>query len=424
MPKIIYNALFVDGRDNSSERRNYLSDGIDYNGTREGVDVIDLLETLQYNAERPGVDIINDENISHGLFNQYGKCNLDQEKIDMLDAYDNGAIVWKSIISMYEDDAVEKGLISWRGWKDLIQLQVPKFAEVYGMDLNNFRWNAAFHKNTDNPHIHLTFYSTDPNEGRLSRNDTIKSFSKIKSTLVNELFKEELADMKREKTELRNNLKDEIASKGYFSLSKNEVLRDNVENILNELPRTGKKQYGYMPSNVKLGVNNILKEIVTSNNDIYSQFDKFRNNHEEFVKLYNSDDIPINKRMDIFDHKFFEPGKNDSKLFHNEIIKLLYKLNTDNELTSHESVNEDLNSNSTYNLVKDDLIENYVVLDDNTELIYENNKTDYVPTINYNMFCFTAIQTVTRMMNNGSGNKPKKNQLLNLKKKKISLEVE
>lgn len=145
MPKIIYNALFVDCREISTERRNYLSDGIDYNGTREGADVIDLLETLQYNAERPGVDIINDENISHGLFNQYGKCNLDQEKIDMLEAYDNGSIVWKSIISMYEDDVAEKGLISWRGWKDVVQLQVLKFAEVYVINLNNFRWNAAFH---------------------------------------------------------------------------------------------------------------------------------------------------------------------------------------------------------------------------------------------------------------------------------------
>lgn len=334
MSKLIYTARFLDGREYSSGNATYLSDSIDYNATREGTEIITLEKTLQYNAQRPGVDVINDGDIDHGLFSFNGKCNLEREKQNVVDAYQNGSIVWKAIISLHEDDAIDKGLDLWEDWKNLVCNHVPKIAEIYGIDLKNFRWNAGYHTNTDNPHIHLTFYSTNPDEGRLSKNNTIASFKRIKSAIVNDLFKEELDQLKVDKTNLRNVLKNEMSSKRHLNLIGNDKLRKMVIETLEVLPRAGRKYYTYMPDNVKININCILKEMISSDEVLKLQYDKYKSNHKEFVKVYNTEDAVVETKMKEFDERFFSPTKNDFNGLHNAILKELYKLNGNNELSA------------------------------------------------------------------------------------------
>ncbi|MFV0425228.1 MAG: MobP3 family relaxase [Bacilli bacterium] len=461
MPKLIYTARFLDGREFSSKNAAYLSDSIDYNATREGTELISLEKTLQYNAQRPGVDVINDGDVDHGLFSINGKCNLEREKQDVVNAYQNGSIIWKAIISLHEDDATDKGLDSWENWKDLVSSHVPKIAETYGISLGNFKWNAGYHTNTDNPHIHLTFYSTNSDEGRLSKNDTIKSFRQIKSSIVNDLFSEEVEQLKLDKNKLRDTLKNDINKKEYLNYFQNKELKDLVLTTLEELPRNGRKYYGYMPENIKENINSILKEIIQSDDDLKQQFDNYKANHQNFVEIYNVEDENINYKMNEFEERFFNPSQNDLKVFHNVILENLYKLRDYNEIEEmfNKSINPKINYNSDkkiqYNHQYKDLklinlkyFSNEEIIDNEFKLFNfkntnqnsfnEKNYSEYDKILsnissfnfnstynmdylnnNYGIFCVNSATSLVRLFNNDSkDNSHQKNSDVIFKDKK------
>lgn len=412
MAKIIYTARYLDGKESKSDR-NYLASSIDYNATREGAEIITLEKTLQYNAERPGVNVINDDGVSHGLFNEKGKCNLEKEKEDMINAYENGSIVWKSIISLHKSDAVEKNLDSWEGWKDLVSVHAPRIAEIYKISLDNFRWNAGFHTNTDNPHIHLTFYSTDPTEGRLSSRYTIESFRKIKSSLVNDLFKEELEELKLDKTRLRNELRDILKNVDYFSLPNNNYLKDLVYKTIDILPNDGRKFYAYMSPEVKDNINKILKIIVTENLDIKNEVDSIISNQKEFLELYNNNPKVIEEKLNDYENNLFCPGKDDSKVLHNSILNNLYKLKQMEDLENDPPISI---SNIKYTSTIE--VEEITFISEQEYSVPNNDS-------NYTHFCVSATTSLLRVFSKMPRNKQqsKNNDVIKTRKKKSILEM-
>ncbi|MFV0499184.1 MAG: relaxase MobL [Bacilli bacterium] len=328
MSKIIFTARFLDGKEFNSTNKSYLENSLDYISMREGTELIDIKQMLNYNAQRPGVEIINDKDKLHGLFNSKGKCDLDLEKEKLSKAYTNGSIIWKAIISMHKIDACNKGLDNWNDWKDMVQCHLPTITKNFNMDIKNFEWNAGYHTNTDNPHIHLTFYSKNADEGRISKKNTIKAFRKVKSSIVNQIFADELKQLKLDKTNLRSELKNEFYN---TDMKVNNKLIDDTIKIL---PRDGKKVYGYMPKNIRKNVNIILKDIIKNDLELNSKFEDYKKNQLEFIKMYNSDNLTINKELDNFEKHFFNPSKNDLKLFHNIILTELYNLKNNNELVN------------------------------------------------------------------------------------------
>ena len=79
----------------------------------------------------------------------------------------------------------------------------------------DFRWHAAFHNEGNHPHVHMMAWSVKPNQAYLSK-DGIRQ---IKSTLTNQIFRQELLHVYEQKSKSRGELVAE-ARKAMLELAK------------------------------------------------------------------------------------------------------------------------------------------------------------------------------------------------------------
>ena len=79
----------------------------------------------------------------------------------------------------------------------------------------DFRWYAAFHDEGNHPHVHMMAWSVNPNQAYLSK-DGIRQ---IKSTLTNQIFRQELLHVYEQKSKSRDELVVE-ARKAMLELAK------------------------------------------------------------------------------------------------------------------------------------------------------------------------------------------------------------
>ena len=79
----------------------------------------------------------------------------------------------------------------------------------------DFRWYAAFHDEGNHPHVHMMAWSVKPNQAYLSK-DGIRQ---IKSTLTNQIFRQELLHVYEQKSKSRDELVAE-ARKAMLELAK------------------------------------------------------------------------------------------------------------------------------------------------------------------------------------------------------------
>ena len=129
----------------------------------------------------------------------------------------------------------------------------------------DFRWYAAFHDEGNHPHVHMMAWSSQPKEGWLDR-DGIR---KIRSTLTNQIFQQEMLHLYEQKTVSR----DELVRQARASmLELVKEMRQGVcdhpeaEKLMWELAQAldsvkGQKKYGYLPKPVKKLVDKIVDEM-------------------------------------------------------------------------------------------------------------------------------------------------------------------
>ena len=130
----------------------------------------------------------------------------------------------------------------------------------------DFRWYAAFHDEGNHPHVHMMAWSVKPNQAYLSK-DGIRQ---IKSTLTNQIFRQELLHVYEQKSKSRDELVAE-ARKAMLELAKamQEMTCDHpeAEQMIWDLSQqlgqvNGKKPYGYLPKPVKKLVDEIVDQMV------------------------------------------------------------------------------------------------------------------------------------------------------------------
>ena len=129
----------------------------------------------------------------------------------------------------------------------------------------DFRWYAAFHDEGNHPHVHMMAWSVKPNQAYLSK-DGIRQ---IKSTLTNQIFRQELLHVYEQKSKSRDELVAE-ARKAMLELAKAmremTCIHPEAEQIIWNLSRQlsqvgGKKTYGYLPKPMKKLVDEIVDQM-------------------------------------------------------------------------------------------------------------------------------------------------------------------
>ena len=120
---------------------------------------------------------------------------------------------------------------------------------------SDFRWYAAFHDEGEHPHVHMMAWSADPSQGYLNR-DGIRS---IKSTLTNQIFRQELYSIYQEKSQSRDELVLEsrkalqrLAEQLTCTLADHPALEIQLAELARRLETVkGKKVYGYLSKDLK-----------------------------------------------------------------------------------------------------------------------------------------------------------------------------
>lgn len=239
-------------RENASE---FISIALEQNLDKIG----DREKYLDYIANRPRVEKFD----SHGLFTG-GDAPLVLSQVAEEVAAHTGN-VWTPIISLRREDAARLGYDNARAWKALLSSKAMELAENLKIHPDHLKWYAAFHNESHHPHVHMVCYSTDPREGYLTK----QGIRKMKSSLANEIFRQELIPLYGEKTQRRDELKEQAAeamAELIRQMKGGVLVSERMEQLLTHLAErlqmvSGKKQYGYLKADLKNVVDEIVDEL-------------------------------------------------------------------------------------------------------------------------------------------------------------------
>ena len=212
----------------------------------------------KYIALRPRAERLGE----HGLFGDDDAVDL-AAVADELDHYTGN--VWTHIISLHREDAERLGYNHAEAWHTLLRTHRNDIAAAMKIPPEDFHWYAAFHDEGNHPHVHMMAWSVKPNQAYLSK-DGIRQ---IKSTLTNQIFRQELLHVYEQKSKSRDELVAE-ARKAMLELAKAmremTCIHPEAEQMIWNLSRQlgqvgGKKTYGYLPKPMKKLVDEIVDQM-------------------------------------------------------------------------------------------------------------------------------------------------------------------
>lgn len=266
--------------------------------------VADTKTYADYIATRPRAERFG----SHGLFTDDG-VQVQLEKVSQeLNQYTGH--IYTSILSLRREDAAQLGFDTGSRWRDFLRSQAPTLAENLKIRMEHLRWYAAYHNEGHHPHVHLIAYSSVPGEGYLSE----QGVERIRSAFARDIFSQELISTYEQQTAFRDQLRqqgresvaeivEQINTGGY----RNERVEDLLRKLSIRLSHTsGKKQYGYLKSDLKAMVDQIVMELAKDER-IQTLHDLWYSQREVVLSTY-TDTFP--ERIPLEQNKEFKSIRN------------------------------------------------------------------------------------------------------------------
>ena len=259
---------------------------------------------VDYIANRPRVQRMG----THGLFTG-GDDEIVLSRIAE-EVSNHPGNIWIPIISLRREDAIRTGFDKAEAWHNMLSYFTPELAEAMKIPIQNFRWYAAFHNESHHPHVHMVCYSTDPNEGFLTK----KGIEQMKSGLVKNIFKGELQEIYAQQMERRDQLKresNEALLKLIGEMKTGHAQNPKIEALFLELSEklkrsNGKKVYGYLQPSLKTLVDELIDEL--SKEDVVAKaYALWYEMREEVLHSY-MDELP--DRHPLSEQKEFKSIKN------------------------------------------------------------------------------------------------------------------
>lgn len=253
---------------------------------------------LQYIATRPRVERRGD----HGLFGDREDVSLPDT---MAEVDQHQGPVWTVIYSLRREDAAALGYDNAERWRTLLQQHQTKLAQAMKIPADQFRWCSAFHDEGHHPHIHMMVWSADPKKGYLTR-DGIHA---MRSVLTNTIFQDEMHELYEKKDLAYRELVSEArtAMAEYIGRMENAdtadpVLAGKLEKLAHALGSvTGKKQYGYLPKQVKAMVDSVVDELAKQPDveRCYGVWNELRDELEGYYKARPREHCPLSEQKEF-----------------------------------------------------------------------------------------------------------------------------
>ena len=254
---------------------------------------------VDYVANRPGVKKLGE----HGLWDADGKVPVLQNAIDEV-AHHQGN-VWTPVIAIQRSDAERLGYDSAESWRSLICSEIDQITKAYKILPSHLKWYAAFHEKERSVHVHLVIFSTDPNEGYLSK----PAILELRSALTRQIFKDDLKNIYVQQAVHRDQIQEnvlEVMNSLIKQMQNGNLKNPKLELLIIELAErlrnySGKKVYGYLPPATKRIVDAIVDELAGDERvaEAYSLWQDMRDEVFSFYSKVKPERVPLSQQKEF-----------------------------------------------------------------------------------------------------------------------------
>ena len=253
---------------------------------------------MKYIATRPRAE----KHGEHGLFSSALHVNLDAAMRDLESHKGN---TWTIIYSLRREDAARLGFDKAESWQRLLIEQQPAFAEALNISPEHLHWYAAFHDEGHHPHIHMMLWSDSPKREYLRRDGVFT----LRSRMTNAIFKDEMYELYVQKDlsykELTAQARETMRSlleKMQGQVCDSPVIEQQMQELVLTLGVIkGKKQYGYLPKDVKEIVDSIVDELARQPDvsACYEAWNELRDELERYYKDKPREHLPLSQQKEF-----------------------------------------------------------------------------------------------------------------------------
>ena len=244
---------------------------------------------------------MDDNDKSSGVFDSNGLLSKQDIKALRKMLRETRSCIWDMVIS-FEELFGKEHLFHYEQAIGLLNNILPKFFKSANLNPKNIIWYAGLHENTDNRHIHISFFEKEPTFYNYRKKEYKFHRGKIPITAVKELklnaenyFNSPMEELKIKRKKLVESLKLELADKSFDEFESS--LKWLLKGLFEEIPRSGR--IGYDSENMKPfkeRIDNVISLILEKSvyKDDYKIILDTINEHDEKLKKkckkYNLDE--------------------------------------------------------------------------------------------------------------------------------------
>ena len=193
------------------------------------------------------VSYMDDNDKSSGVFDSNGLLSKQDVKALRKMLRETKSCIWDMVIS-FEELFGKEHLFHYEQAIGLLNNLLPKFFKSANLNPKNIIWYAGLHENTDNRHIHISFFEKEPTFYSHRKKEYKYHRGKIPITAVKELklnaenyFNSPMEELKIKRKKLVESLKLELADKSFDEFESS--LKWLLKGLFEEIPKEGRTSY-------------------------------------------------------------------------------------------------------------------------------------------------------------------------------------
>ena len=247
---------------------------------------------------------------SHGIFNENGMMKSEDIKELRQALRTTDSPIWHGVIS-FEEEFGHTYCSSSEVAYNYLKKELPKFFKNAGLNADNIVWYAGLHENTDNNHIHISFFEKAPIRSKQGSNRRHFSNGLIPIKAINKFkVSSEIALLKLTDDVILN--RKTLTHEMKMRLKLGEFM-NNINSLMYVIPK--ERRIAYDSENIKpykTQIDMVVNSIIRANKDLQKRFNDF----EKF--LVKRDNEIINAYTKI--HVDYS-----DKLLHDKCMEDIYK---------------------------------------------------------------------------------------------------
>lgn len=184
---------------------------------------------------------------SFGVFSQNRLLNAKDKKELREKLRSTKSIIWDAVISL-ESAYGKEYLYSNDRAMEMVNKVFPRFLKEAGFDPKRVNWYAGLHENTDNRHVHISWFETEPSHYSRKKRSYVYHQGRISPACLNaikadvERFFETDQDMlKNHRKQLLEDFKSNPLSKSYSQYQ--DGLKSILKGLVEDFPKDGSLDY-------------------------------------------------------------------------------------------------------------------------------------------------------------------------------------